>query len=288
MRDSGHGIRDTGYGIRVTGFGIHTSRISHHASRISHLASRISHPETEVIMDLSAEIEQLRTSLNRAEYIQTELDRRVFHLKTLYDVSKDIFSSVEFETILRIFLMMTMGNFGVMEGFILVSQAEAEEITNFVSVGLEDEDTATLRQHCKQLMANGQQEKGDKNPLDLSSLEILPPSIGCAFQFSLDNDCCGMLGLGPKLIGEPYNDDDKELLSTLANNLIVALKNARSFEEIKRLNEDLQATKCGPGRCSKQTQSGLEESGTAGGHKGKPQQVRAHNRLSAHREVSHR
>jgi len=192
-------------------------------------------------MDLSAEIEQLRTSLNRAEYIQTELDRRVFHLKTLYDVSRDIFSSVEFENILRVFLMMTMGNFGVMEGFILVSQAQADEITNFVSVGLEDEDAATLRQHCKQLMANGQQDKGNKNPLDVSSLEILPPSIGCAFQFSLDNDCCGMLGLGLKLIGEPYNDDDRELLSTLLNNLIVALKNARSFEEIKRLNEDLQA-----------------------------------------------
>ena len=35
-----------------------------------------------------------------------------------------------------------------------------------------------------------------------------------------------------KLIGDSYNIDDEELLITLVNNLVVALKNARSFEEI--------------------------------------------------------
>jgi class 3 adenylate cyclase len=49
------------------------------------------------------------------------------------------------------------------------------------------------------------------------------------------------VGLGSKLVSEPYNENDKELLDTLVNNLVVALKNARSFEQIKLLNEDLQA-----------------------------------------------
>ena len=67
-------------------------------------------------MGLEKELEQLRTSLQQAERIQTELDRRVYYLKTLYDVSKDIFGSVEYETILKNFLLMTMGNFGLAEG----------------------------------------------------------------------------------------------------------------------------------------------------------------------------
>lgn len=193
-------------------------------------------------MDLGTEIEQLRASLIRAEYIQTELDRRVFYLKTLYDVSRDIFSSVEVETILRDFLMMTMGNFGVMEGFILVNRSETGQNPNFVSVGLEDGDIGELQEHCRQLlMMKRRQGREDRNPCDVSSLGILPASIGCAFVFPLEKDCCGMMGLGPKLIGEPYSDDDRELLGTLLNNLTVALKNARSFEEIKRLNDDLQA-----------------------------------------------
>ena len=48
------------------------------------------------------EIEQLKASLKEAEHVQADLDRRVFHLKTLYDVSKDIYGSVETETILRV------------------------------------------------------------------------------------------------------------------------------------------------------------------------------------------
>ena len=48
----------------------------------------------------------------------SELDRRVYHLKTLYDVSREVFSSIEFETILRNFLLMTMGNFGIIQGAI--------------------------------------------------------------------------------------------------------------------------------------------------------------------------
>jgi class 3 adenylate cyclase len=48
------------------------------------------------------------------------------------------------------------------------------------------------------------------------------------------------LGLGSKLIGEPFNENDIELLDTLVNNLVVALKNARSFAQIRNLNKNLQ------------------------------------------------
>ena len=50
-------------------------------------------------MDLEKKLEQLRNSLQLAERIETELDRRAYYLKTLYDVSKDIFGSVEYKSI---------------------------------------------------------------------------------------------------------------------------------------------------------------------------------------------
>ena len=89
-------------------------------------------------MDLQKELEALRSSLLQAERIQTELDRRVYYLKTLYDVSKDIFSSVEYELILKNFLLMTMGNFGVAEGFILTVDVPSIEVNGFASVGFQD------------------------------------------------------------------------------------------------------------------------------------------------------
>jgi len=82
--------------------------------------------------------------------------------------------------------------------------------------------------------------KSIQSETDLKGRSLLPPATICVSSFNVDTDCTGLLGLGAKLIAESYNTDDEELLDTLVNNLVVALKNARSFEEIKSLNLDLQ------------------------------------------------
>lgn len=193
-------------------------------------------------MNLQKEVEQLRNSLRQAERTQTELDRRVFHLKTLYDVGKDIFGSVECDSILKNFLLMTMGNFGVAKGFILVvhESATSKEINHFVHVGFHDDDVTSLRNGGERLLLDRQFQGMVKNDEVLRKYGFLPQIVDCALPFTLDSDCSSVLGLGPKLVGEPYNKDDEELLTTLANNLVVALKNAKSFEEIRSLNQGLQ------------------------------------------------
>jgi class 3 adenylate cyclase len=169
------------------------------------------------------------------------LDRRVFYLKTLYDVSKDIFSSVESETILRSFLLMAMGNFGVTQGFILGINSPSKEIQHFVEVGLEDDEVAGLKSGIEQLLQNEAFAESIDKEAKLMLQDFLPPSLDFIQGFTVEKDCPGVFGLGAKLIGEPYNENDKELLDTLVNNLTVALKNARSFEEIKKLNCNLEA-----------------------------------------------
>ncbi len=191
-------------------------------------------------MELLEEIEQVRSSLNLAERIQLELDRRVFHLKTLYDVSKDIFSSVDSETILRAFLMMTRGNFGVMEGFALTMQVSSEKITRFVHIGFHDQDEPTLKKCGRDYLTRQIGRFSLDHPAVQVNPESLPAGVVYSLLFAVEPDYWGLLGLGPKIVGEPYNDNDRELLVTLANNLAIALRNARSFEKINSLNEDLQ------------------------------------------------
>ena len=191
-------------------------------------------------MDLEKELEKLRNSLQQAERIETELDRRVYYLKTLYDVSKDIFGSVEYESILKNFLLMTMGNFGLTEGFILTVNVPSGEINGFVSVGFQGDDISLLRTGGSEILLSDDLVKSMQDEADLKTCGLLPPAMICAFPFILDTDCTGIMGLGAKLVGDPYNTDDEELLDTLVNNLVVALKNARSFEEIKSLNLNLQ------------------------------------------------
>ena len=191
-------------------------------------------------MDLETEVEKLRDSLKKSEQVQTELDRRVFYLKTLYDVSKDIFSSVDSATILRNFLLMAMGNFGVTEGFILLTNSNSKKVEDIVPVGLQNSDEVSLIEGIQQLLRHDTFPALFENKADFSQQDFFPSSLEFLQPFTVESDYPGILGLGPKLVGEPYNENDQELLDTLVNNLIIALKNARSFEEIKKLNLDLE------------------------------------------------
>jgi class 3 adenylate cyclase len=191
-------------------------------------------------MDLLDEIEQVRTSLGLAEHIQLELDRRVFHLKTLYDVSKDIFSSVESDTILKVFLMMTMGNFGVMDGFLLTMQVPSNEVAHFVAMGFHDHDEAALKESGRVHLMHQMGRLSPEDAMVFANPDTLPAAVVYSLLFTVEPNYWGLLGLGSKIVGEPYNDDDRELLMTLINNVAIALHNARSFEKINSLNEDLQ------------------------------------------------
>jgi class 3 adenylate cyclase len=192
------------------------------------------------MMNARDEETQVRDSLKKSREIQSDLDRRVFHLKTLSDVSKDIFGAGDFETILNNFLLMTTGNFGVVEGFVLTQDILSNETTQLVSVGFGENERASLSDGGNQVLLEWNGKERFLKPHKLRAVGVLPPTVACALPFTIDQRCSGLMGLGPKIVGDPYTDDDKELLATLINNLVVSLKNARAFEEIKGLNLDLQ------------------------------------------------
>jgi class 3 adenylate cyclase len=135
---------------------------------------------------------------------------------------------------------MTMGNFGVIEGLILILDRPSGEITHSESNGYQESALTSLGEGVKQLILNGHVGGSIENVEVFAEPQDLIPTVACAVPFHIDEGCSGFLGLGSKLIGEPYNEGDKDLLVTLVNNLVVALKNAISFGNIKRLNLDLQ------------------------------------------------
>ncbi len=56
----------------------------------------------------------------------------------------------------------------------------------------------------------------------------------------LENKIIGMIVLGNKLSGEPYSQQDIELLTTLSNQASIALQNAKSYSEIKNFSVRLE------------------------------------------------
>jgi class 3 adenylate cyclase len=187
------------------------------------------------------EIYELRCQLEQSESVQLELDRRIFNLKTLYDVSKDIFSSVDSEVILRNFLLMVMGNFGVAEGAVMLFNGQGREAAHFISVGVQQDDMSALQHDLQQILSEDSGRQPQKASPDGAILAPDCDPLDIIFPFAVDTQLNGALGLGPKLIDEHFNENDRELIKTLVNNLSIALQNARSIEEIKNLNRDLEA-----------------------------------------------
>jgi K+-sensing histidine kinase KdpD len=188
--------------------------------------------ETELI-GISQNIAQI------PENVPTELDRRLFHLKTLYDVSRELLGVVEIEQILKNFLFMTAGNYGIVEGFIFAHDVRSAANDRLVTIGIEDCTHAVLSQEAQQVLR-------ERNPADVFLTESLlrrftciQSQVHCALNFSIDEEFYGILGLGPKIVGEPYNAEDKDLLETLVNNLLVSLKNARSARALKEAYQEV-------------------------------------------------
>jgi class 3 adenylate cyclase len=133
-----------------------------------------------------------------------------------------------------------MGNFGVMDGFVLLFDKPLKTTSQFVSIGFQDENHESLESGGLQLLEQRLTESASETSATGDQRQFLPESIEFSVPFTVTPDRPGLLGLGSKLIGEPFNDNDLELLDTLVNNLVVALKNARSFDEIRQLNKNLQ------------------------------------------------
>jgi len=190
-------------------------------------------------MNAIKEDSALSACLLNAEEMQDNLDMRSFQLKTLNDLGKELFASVDTETIIRKFLLATMGNFGVLKGFVLLVPLDSKKADHFVSMGFEETDVTPLRQACRQCALHGKphQKTGDENRW--ACKHAISHGMELALPFLVEKEFQCILGLGPKLMGSPFAFHEKELLETLINNLVIAIKNAQSFERVLTLNQRL-------------------------------------------------
>ena len=173
------------------------------------------------------------------EKMQTELDRQIFHLQTLYDVSRELLGVVEIEAVLKRFLLMTLGNFGVIEGFILTYDTHSKDEPRLVAVGISDKERLPLAAGAVRYLSSECHGNTILPAEMIQDLEFLPPDTACVLVFTVDEGCCGIIGLGAKIVAEPYREEDKDLLETLVNNLVVSLKNARASEALQEAYQEV-------------------------------------------------
>jgi adenylate cyclase len=175
---------------------------------------------------------------------QTELERRIFHLKTLYDVSQEIVFLRTPEEILQNLLMMVIGTFGTFKGVAVLADIENQSIEACVQRGMSSSTT----QHLSHCVNSGRFHEltGVSEVISLveSCLEVKESDseevinsfhdLEIWIPFEVNEHLKGGVGLGAKLSGDPYTSDDEELLTTLSSQGAVTIENAHLIQQMKR------------------------------------------------------
>ena len=182
---------------------------------------------------------QDKSNANSTRSDQDDILRYDYHLSTLYEISRDLFGELDIEVILRNFLLSTMGIVGASEGFVMIADPRSRKVRSLVMGGYCEVDNKVLQERALAAML----DEVIAEPIEVGEtagrFDFLTQPAGCLLKFQIDGGNIGLMVLGAKLIGEPYAPEECKLLVTLKNNMVVALRNARSFEIINRLNQDL-------------------------------------------------
>ena len=173
--------------------------------------------------------------------IEEELDRRLFYLKTLYDMSCGLFGMLDLPAILRKFLFMTSGTFGVMEGFLMLAEVASGESTDIVSLGFSEEEKPLLVESAEELMRCCKGEGKALTHAECGAYGTVPPRTTVVVPFNVNEQCRGLVGLGEKMTGEAYSIGDEDLLVTLVNNLVIAVRNAQHAAQLKDAYEEVSS-----------------------------------------------
>lgn len=197
----------------------------------------------ELSRDLAVKNAEYERAMALTKEAQRELDRRVFHLNTLYEATNELSGIVETRGMLETFLLTAMGAFSARQGGIYLHGETPQLVLR--GVRPEDRDPPRLENALGQFFTT----EGDSRPIPMSvraltgkkvlGSEIFPFELGVVVAFTVDEKTQGLLALGPCLESERCTRDELELIKALTGNFLVFLKNARYFDEVKALNEDL-------------------------------------------------
>ncbi len=120
------------------------------------------------------------------EQVREEIERCNFHLHTLFDIGKDIFGIMDVELILKNSLLFTLGNFGVIEGFIGIFDAVSKKAKQFVSEGYQHSDIQALRKSAEKTLLQKNLTDSAAINAECGGHQLLPSSVNCILPFKID------------------------------------------------------------------------------------------------------
>jgi sigma-B regulation protein RsbU (phosphoserine phosphatase) len=192
------------------------------------------------LANLSATAVQKSHSIAELELVNRRLDRKVQELNTLFDLGKEFGSLLDADKLVRLLVYSLLGQVGVNRYVICLQEGTDMRI---VASRLEGQppqpELLTVLSRAKSpVLAENLvvRHSVDPRPLlkDLGLTVIVP--------VRLKEESRGLILVGDKLSREPFAPGDLEFISSLGNLAMIALENARLFQETiekQRMEDEL-------------------------------------------------
>lgn len=167
-----------------------------------------------------------------------DIERRLIELSDLLEVSQTLNESLDLSATLNHLLLAAMGRFAVGRGVFLLAVTEE---------GVADEGALRFRVAlAKGLsdLAQGSEVELDLVPARPVTTDAYPTQLGffatrrlaLVIPLRRAGRCVGILGLGKKLTGQPFEPREIAFLESLAGVASPAIENSRVYEEVQGLN----------------------------------------------------
>jgi rhodanese-related sulfurtransferase len=201
--------------------------------------------------DLARQGAALEESFRQARLAREDLDRRVFHLHTLYEFTAELSPIASTESLMETFLLMVIGTFGLSQGFVILCDRDKRKcrcVSRGSDIDGEPNFEATEKRLYKAFQCAEDRRLDPmsvtftKEPARVFSESETGFAVNTMYLFTVQSSLLGLVALGIPLSRTALNDDERKLLRGLTSNFMVFLKNARAFETIQALNEDLRDT----------------------------------------------
>ena len=186
----------------------------------------------------------LREALERASRTQTELDRRVFQLKTLHDAACELSGLTQPRKIMETFLLTAMGLFGVARGLTVLMNARTRQ--GFLAQrGLSGSEADACEGNLGRIAEHYLREDSLPGhveffpPGQTADPGILPAGLAVILKQRVDGSYALLSAIGPRLSGEPFSDADMTALLNLAGTMANALAQNLFHREIQHLSAGL-------------------------------------------------
>ncbi|OGB99815.1 hypothetical protein A2V82_03535, partial [candidate division KSB1 bacterium RBG_16_48_16] len=180
----------------------------------------------------------------KLEAVNRMLDKKIQELNTLFDIGKELNSTLDKEKIVNLLMFALMGEMLINKCFLFLKDGNGLELAATRGVPDDIMDYEPLKTQefidgLAKLTAPVLVEE-DELPQGLLPLEQLDLKV--IVPMRMQDQVKGVIILGEKITNRSFSHDELEFLSTLCNRAMISLENARLFQEaleMERIEEEL-------------------------------------------------